>query len=257
MARGHLPTRRPMFGIVGPDSGLPTPHQAGNGNPASVYASRGVSAHFWIPKAGTPVQHVDTGVRSWHGMTAHNNASIGVETEGCGTPPNADPLNEHQLSLFGSLMAWAHDVHGIPLVLSESVSTPGLNYHRCAGGPATGCPCDVRKNQRSEILARAGGWQPVGGPTEKKVGNDMIASTTDGDGYWIVKPDGAVYNFGSAQFHGGANDPDAAGPGKPHPQPGRVIVGIAGKGSDGYWLTADDGSVFTYGSAQYHGRPDR
>jgi hypothetical protein len=126
-----------------------------------VYASRDVSAHFWIPIAGEPVQHVDTNVRAWHGMDNHNGSSIGVETEGCGAEPYADPLTEHQLALFGELMAWAHATHGIPLVLSESTSTPGLNYHRCQGGPATGCPCDVRVNARAEILRRAGGATPT------------------------------------------------------------------------------------------------
>ena len=232
-------------------------HQAGSGNPASVYASRNVSAHFWIPKSGTPVQHVDTSVRSWHGGGTLNDTSIGVETEGCGAPPHSEPLNEHQLSLFGSLMAWAADVHGIPLVKSETATTPGLNYHRCQGGFNTACPCDARLSQRDEILRRAGGGSSVGAPTEKKGSQNMIASTSDGDGYWIVKPDGAVYNFGTAGFYGAANDPDAGGPEKAHLQPGHVIVGIAGKGNDGYWLTADDGSVYTYGSAQFHGRPDR
>lgn len=132
-------------------------HQAGNGDPLPIYLARGVSAHFWIPRSGQPVQHVDTGNQAWHGMTSHNQHSIGVETEGCANPPNADPLTENQLDQFAALMAWAHTTHGIPLVLSESTTTPGLNYHRCAGGPATGCPCDVRKNARAEILARAAG----------------------------------------------------------------------------------------------------
>lgn len=130
-------------------------HQAGSGNPAPVYAARGVSAHFWIPRSGDPVQHVDTSRQAWHGV-AHNAFSIGVETEGCGAPPHAEPLTEWQLTLFGELMLWANRTHGIPLRLSEAVDQPGLNYHRCRGGPATGCPCDVRVNARGEILRRAG-----------------------------------------------------------------------------------------------------
>jgi hypothetical protein len=138
-------------------------HQAGNGNPAPVYASRGVSAHFWLPRAGQPVQHVDSERQAWHGV-AHNAYSLGVETEGCGAPPHAEPLSEHQLATFARLMAWAKATHGIPLVLSESVSQPGLNYHRAQGGPATGCPCDVRKNARAEILRRAQGAAPAPPP---------------------------------------------------------------------------------------------
>jgi hypothetical protein len=145
-------------------------HQAGSGDPLGVYNSRGVSAHFWIPKAGEPVQHVDTANQAWHGMTSHNQNSIGVETEGCGAPPHAEPLTENQLNLFAELMKWAHATHGVPLVLSESTTTPGLNYHRCAGGPATGCPCDIRVAARAEILKRAGGGAPTPGPTPPSPG---------------------------------------------------------------------------------------
>lgn len=139
-------------------------HQAGNGNPYQVYLSRGVSAHFWIPKSGQPVQHLDTSVQAWHGI-AHNAYSIGVETEGCGAPPHAEKLTESQLKWFGELMKWANRTHGIPLQLSESVTQKGLNYHRARGGPATGCPCAVRVNQRAEILRRArGGTTAAKGP---------------------------------------------------------------------------------------------
>ena len=232
-------------------------HQAGWGNPAAVYASREVSAHFWLPLAGSPVQHVDTGVRAWHGMDSHNSNSIGVETEGCGNPPHADPLTEHQLSQFGALMAWANQVHGIPLVLSESTTTPGLNYHRCAGGPATGCPCDLRVNMRSEILRRAGGGAPPGAALPKRKGRNMIAETATGKGYWTTTSDGAVYTFGDAQYHGGAYDFDESKPGRQAMAPGTEIVGIAGKDNTGYWLLASDGGVFSFGSADYMGRPDR
>jgi hypothetical protein len=142
-------------------------HQAGNGNPLPIYKSRNVSAHFWIPRAGQPVQHVDTAVRAWHGV-AHNDYGIGVETEGCGAPPHADPLTEHQLNMFADLMRWANQVHGIPLALSESVSQPGLNYHRCRGGPPTGCPCDIRVNARAEILRRAGSGSATPAPPKEE-----------------------------------------------------------------------------------------
>lgn len=146
-------------------------HQVGNGDPASVYISRNVSAHFWIPKSGSPVQHVDTNVRAWHGGTdALNTNCIGVETEGCATSPYAEPLTSSQLDWFGALMDWANTTHHIPLVLSDTATTPGLNYHRCKGGYATSCPCDVRLNARSEILRRAGAGTitPPPSPTPPK-----------------------------------------------------------------------------------------
>jgi N-acetylmuramoyl-L-alanine amidase len=231
-------------------------HQAGNGNPVNIYASRNVSAHFWLPKSGTPVQHVDTSVRAWHGGGTLNDTSIGVETEGCGSPPHAEPLTDHQLNSFGALMAWAHEVHGIPLVTSESATTPGLNYHRCQGGFNTACPCDERVNKRAEILRRAGGGGSSSGAPNKRKGRSMIAST-DGEGYWTTTADGGVYAFGDAQFHGSAFDVDPSTPGAQQVKVTGEIVGIAGHGKTGYWLLASDGGVFTFGSAQFYGRPDR
>jgi hypothetical protein len=93
-------------------------------------------------------------------------------------------------------------------------------------------------------------------PTKRK-GRNMIAKTASGNGYWTATYDGGINTFGDAEFKGAANDPDAGGPGQPHLQPGAEIVGIEGHGDDGYWLLASDGSVFAYGSAQFHGRPDR
>ena len=208
-------------------------HQAGWGNPASVYASRDVSAHFWIPQGGAPVQHVDTNVRAWHGMDSHNSHSIGVETEGCGNPPHADPLNENQLYWFGALMAWAHDVHGIPLVLSESTTTPGLNYHRCKGGPATGCPCDVRVNARSEILRRAGGGGAAPTKPESEEMNMILGDAKSG-GVWVAYPDGAVHAMEGAPYLGGTNNETSGAK-------GFACIGIAAYG-DGYLLVHEFGS---------------
>ena len=107
-----------------------------------------------------------------------------------------------------------------------------------------------------DVIDLAGGKTPAHAPKKRK-GHEMIASTPGGNGYWIAKPDGAVYALGDAQFHGGANDPDAAGPGGSVVPAGQEIVGIAGRGNDGYWLTASDGSVYCFGTAPYLGRADR
>lgn len=156
-------------------------HQAGWGDPLPVYNSRNVSAHFWLPLTGDPIQHVDTANRAWHGGTdALNTYAIGVETEGCGNPPHADPLTDNQLNLFAELMVWANATHGVPLQLSETATTPGLNYHRCQGGYPTGCPCDVRLNARAEILRRAAGPTPIP-PSE----DDLPLN--DADKQWITQ----------------------------------------------------------------------
>lgn len=147
--------------------GVTLHHQVGQGNPKGIYLSAGVSAHFWIPRAAGPgpLQHVDTAAVAWHGgSSALNGYYIGVETEGCASPPHADPLTDYQLNQFASLMKWANQTHGIPLQLANNASTPGLNYHRCPGGGVTACPCDVRVNARAEILRRAGGAAPAPAP---------------------------------------------------------------------------------------------
>ncbi len=211
-------------------------HQAGSGNPASVYAARGVSAHFWLPRAAAPVQHVDTGHRAWHGM-AHNDYSIGVETEGCGAAPHADPLTERQLNDFGALMAWANKTHGVPLVLSDAVTTPGFNYHRCKGGPSTACPCDVRVNARSEILRRAGAGPSPAPPGEAvpiESEENMIANDARTGGQWVAYRDGSVHTLGGAPYLGGTNDPKSGTGGRP-------CIGIA-PFEDGYVLVHEFGT---------------
>jgi hypothetical protein len=62
---------------------------------------------------------------------------------------------------FARLYRWCAETHGIPYRLTESYNTPGFGYHRMAGGPATGCPCDVRLRMRGEILRRAQAGTPA------------------------------------------------------------------------------------------------
>lgn len=96
----------------------------------------------------------------------------------------------------------------------------------------------------NQVISMALGGSPPS-PTTK--GGDMIAATSTGNGYWCVKPNGAIYAFGDAEYTGGANSPNVV-------QPGQQIVGIAGHGVNGYWLLCSDGSVFAFGTAKYMGR---
>ena len=71
-----------------------------------------------------------------------------------------------------------------------------------------------------------------------------MASTPDGQGYWLVASDGGVFSFGDAAFYGST--------GSMHLN--RSIVGIATSADGkGYWLAASDGGVFTFGDARFHG----
>ncbi|HUY21385.1 MAG TPA: hypothetical protein VMV22_03495 [Acidimicrobiales bacterium] len=71
-----------------------------------------------------------------------------------------------------------------------------------------------------------------------------IASTPDGQGYWLVTADGGVYNFGTAPFYSSMGGLPLAAP----------VVGIASTPDGrGYWLVASDGGLFAFGDAGYYG----
>ena len=71
-----------------------------------------------------------------------------------------------------------------------------------------------------------------------------VATTPDGDGYWLVGSDGGVFTYGDARFLGSAGALHLAAP----------IVGIASTpDGGGYWLVGSDGGVFTYGDARFFG----
>jgi peptidoglycan hydrolase-like protein with peptidoglycan-binding domain len=71
-----------------------------------------------------------------------------------------------------------------------------------------------------------------------------IASTPDGNGYWLVASDGGIFNYGSARYYGSSGNIHLNSP----------IVGMAAApDGKGYWLVAKDGGIFNYGSAHYYG----
>jgi hypothetical protein len=75
-----------------------------------------------------------------------------------------------------------------------------------------------------------------------------MASSNDGQGYWMVGADGRVYAYGDSESftppHTGYNYLSLS-----HP-----IVGMAATPDGaGYWLVASDGGVFTFGDAGFFG----
>ncbi len=94
----------------------------------------------------------------------------------------------------------------------------------------------------------SGGTTPpvVTSPTPQSAlaGGDRLASTPDGQGYWIVGANGSVRAYGTAVDYGSMD-------GRPLNRP---IVGIAATpDGKGYWLVASDGGVFSFGDAAFHG----
>jgi hypothetical protein len=70
-----------------------------------------------------------------------------------------------------------------------------------------------------------------------------IASTPDGNGYWVVTNNGQVQNEGDAGNFGSMTGTLNA-----------PIIGIASTPSgNGYWLVGGDGGIFSFGDAQFFG----
>jgi hypothetical protein len=116
-----------------------------------------------------------------------------------------------------------------------------------------------------------------------------LAATPDGRGYWLVAADGGVFAFGDAAFFGsaaghptdgavvGITAPPGGGyllvtskgaviafaPSGEYPDHGDLssehlaapIVGVSfsRNGAGGYWLSAQDGGVFTFGDTTFFG----
>ena len=65
-----------------------------------------------------------------------------------------------------------------------------------------------------------------------------MATTPDGDGYWLVASDGGIFSFGDAAFHGSTGAIRLTKP----------VVGMAATpDGNGYWLVASDGGIFSFG----------
>jgi SpoIID/LytB domain protein len=80
-----------------------------------------------------------------------------------------------------------------------------------------------------------------------------IASTPDGKGYWLVAADGGVFDFGDATYQGSAYSKGFTGLTGSHPL-AAPVVGIASTpGANGYWLLESNGTVLSFGAAQYYG----
>jgi hypothetical protein len=216
--------------------------------------SSGVSSHTGIDDTPNVVgEYVARGNKAW---TQANANPYSVATELCAFAawtPNEWNAHPGMLQNCAQWIAEEAAVYGIPIRKLNSSEAQGGSAGICGHvdlGVSGGNHWDPGPNfPWNSVISMAQGTTPPP-PNRGDQGEEMIASTDNWDGYWIVKPDGAVYAFGAAQFKGGANSPNIV-------QPGQCIVGIAGKSNDGYWLTSSDGAVYSFGNVQYYGRADR
>jgi hypothetical protein len=81
----------------------------------------------------------------------------------------------------------------------------------------------------------------------------LVAYTSTGNGYWLVKADGSVYAYGDAVYKNGVNN---AGPGGTSALvSGDYPTSIAGHGNDGYLISTQKNNLYAFGSAKYLGKP--
>ena len=71
-----------------------------------------------------------------------------------------------------------------------------------------------------------------------------MEAASNGSGYRFVASDGGIFCY-NVPFEGSMG-------GQPLNQP---VVGMATSGTDGYWLIAGDGGLFTFGTAGFFGSP--
>ena len=226
--------------------------QVGNGDCYGEFSdpANGASSTWWVSKTGVLVQYVDSDLAAWT-QGAGNFTWNSVETEGV----PAEPLTDAQIQTLARLYVWGHNTYGWPLVLTDDVNGHGFGWHGMGGaawGGHTGCPGDLRKSQRSQILYLAS--LALNPPPPTHQGVKMIARCADGkNGYWIVKPDGSVYAYGCGYF--GAVNPGASAGGAMK-QPGEVAIGIESSTSGkGYAILSSAFNLFAFGDFQYLGHP--
>lgn len=115
------------------------------------------SAHFVIAESGeiTQMGPIGKGWIAWHAAAA-NSTWYGIEHADNGNPAN--PLTPAQITASAQLVECLSDFAGFPLQVSDSPSVKGYGWHGMGGvawGDHPDCPGDVRKAQRSQIVALA------------------------------------------------------------------------------------------------------
>ena len=111
------------------------------------------SSHFGTGKDGSLYQWVDTADRAW-AQAGGNRTWLSVENEGRG----GDALTDAQLNRNAQVLAWAHNVYGVPLQVTNDPNGNGLGWHGMGGsawGGHTSCPGSAVRAQLSEIVRRA------------------------------------------------------------------------------------------------------
>jgi len=227
--------------------------QAGMGDCFGFFdvPSNQASSTGWISKTGDLKQYVDGDMAAWT-QSGGNFTYNGFECEG-----GPEPLTDAQVLTFARVYVAGHLHYSWPLVITDTPGTPGFILHSDGGaawGGHTSCPGPARAAQRGAILYVASLELATPVPARHAQGVKMIART-NGKGYWILKPDGSVWSYGDAAYHGGLN-PGAPVGGGAMQQPGEVAISIeASPSGNGYAILSSANNLFCFGDFPFLGHP--
>lgn len=168
-----------------------------------------VSSYFVVGQDGTIIQKVDLDDKAWT-QSAGNAAWVGVENEGNPTTP----LTAKQLAGNGQILAWLHELYGIPLELTtDPINGRGLGYHQMGGlawsPDGHQCPGPIIVAQLPLIIVAAQQYAGVA-PTGRNpmyAPNQICSVFSDGHGHvWGLLPTGAVDTLAGDEFYGAYGD---------------------------------------------------
>lgn len=230
---GSNPYGNLMLGVV---NHITAGHFSATNTPVKVMEGRGNSWHISIFRNGRKEQNFALEAMCWGAGPLSNYRHIQIEHE-CNTWEDLTPeCLASSIEVQGEICR----IRGWPAIVR------GTTGHEHNEYMATSCPNDkipwgaIERGTREVSMPGIIISKPVVG----------MASTPNGDGYWLATADGGVFAFGKAPFHGSAGGIQLVSP----------IVGIVatpsrwwGRGGKGYWLVAADGGVFAYGNARFHG----
>jgi hypothetical protein len=122
------------------------------------------SSTYWVSKSGVLEQYVDANVCAW-AQGDGNTTYQSVESEGYHT----EALTPAQVATLGRLYDWGAGTYGWANALAETPGQRGFGWHGMGGNAWGGhpdCPGNLRKAQRTDVLAEA--FQPAPTPTPEE-----------------------------------------------------------------------------------------
>jgi hypothetical protein len=248
--RGPIPNKT-VNGMVHPAHGLVLHIEQGSETGTDSWFHNPISrasAHFGVARDGTVHQWVDTNDKAW-AEAAGNPYWYSVENEGY----TGQSLTSPQIESIARLFLWLSQQDGFPLQIAGSISDKGLGHHGMGGltwGGHYDCPGGPIVAQKQAIVDKAKQLspQPVPpAPTPQPTGGQAIvngANRAQG-GYSLVGPDGGVFSYDDAPFHGSV-------PGLGI-QINNAISMCWSKDGNGYYILDSNGGVYTFGPVPFKG----